>query len=162
MNLPPAVPPPIRPAGPDPFAVPGAIDMGSDGDRTVSSGDPEGWFNAQVRGIRLEPHELGWHLYQSTERIPFTEALMGLPTEGEVLGGSVTPTARTINVTNSTNQCFFLTVADATVQVVYGGKLCGHLHASQQRLVVLMGDQRGIGSAIRKPKLQQCGRTRQE
>ena len=99
----------------------GRSTWGRKGDRTLSSGDPEGWFTSQVQGRHLKPRELGWHLYQSTERIPFVEALMGLPTEEEALGGTVTPMTRATHVTNSTNQCFFLTVTDATVQVVYGG-----------------------------------------
>lgn len=75
--------------------------------------------------------------------------------EGESLAlenGVSTPT-RMSDISHSTNPCYVLTVQDARVQVVYGVKWCGHLRNNHMRLVVLVGDRRQVGQAIREPGL---------
>ena len=128
---------------------------GDNDDLTSAEIDLELWNHKKVEGLRLGPHELAAKLREIHATTTLAEGLSGLQEHQRVLDEEedVRASWRTTRAVNSTSPGYFLTVKDTTVQVVYGVKWCQEVHATQIRLVALMGDQRQVGNAVREPRV---------
>ena len=124
--------------------------------------DEENWYNEEVMGLRLGPHEIAHKLLVETQHVRFAEARLALQVQKQEADDDMAALPRVRRTVNETTNRYFLTVIDGMVQVVFGAKWCGHLHETQEFLVVMMGDQCQIGQTVREPKFMRLLGTEEE
>jgi hypothetical protein len=121
-------------------------------DMTEGAIDEEKWYNDEVMGLRLGPHEVAHKLLLETQNVLFSEARLALQVQKQEADDDMAARPRVRRTVHDTANRYFLTVIDGMVQVVYGAKMCGHFHATDEHLTVMMGDQCQIGQTVREPK----------
>ena len=99
---------------------------------TESAIDEEKWYNDEVMGLRLGPHEIAHKLLVETQFVRFAEARLALQVQKQEADDNMAALPRVRRTVNDTTNQYFLTVIDGTVQVVFGAKWCGHLHETQE------------------------------
>jgi hypothetical protein len=103
-------------------------------DMTEGAIDEEKWYNDEVMGLRLGPHEVAHKLLLETQNVRFSEARLALQVQKQEADDDMAARPRVRRTVHDTANRYFLTVIDGTVQVVYGAKMCGHFHATDEHL----------------------------